>query len=130
MKGKDKYEEEWLKANRPSILESLTNEDQRIQRLSAVGLKLVEVEEEGLYTTENLNYKPTAGEIESLQVNDYVKVATNAQRFWVIITKKTPDGTFYGKVDSRTGIPSFDYNDKIKFKAENIYDILRPKKDS
>jgi hypothetical protein len=76
-----------------------------------------------LNTTENLSTKPSQEEIQSIRIGDFVKVATESQRFWVRVST-TGESLFQGVVDNKTGIPLFDLNDKIEFNPENIYSIL------
>lgn len=73
-------------------------------------------------------YAPTAEELAEVKEGWYVKVSVEGERFWVLVGDVKGD-VVSGKVDNdlvytdRHGLAC---GDRVRFKLENVYQILEP----
>jgi len=72
---------------------------------------------------------PSAEDLKSIKVGDFVKVCAGDERFWVEVEKMSK-GTIYGRVDNnliRVDVHGLAYNSRVRLKPENIYSIIHRK---
>ena len=68
---------------------------------------------------------PTPEDLQDLKPGDFVKVCALRERFWAeVIAVET--GVITARVDNNLIMNELSYNDTIRIKPENIYDILKP----
>ncbi|VVC75967.1 hypothetical protein AQUSIP_12680 [Aquicella siphonis] len=67
---------------------------------------------------------PTLNDLESIKVNDSVKICNGRERFWVTVKLIEADNII-GKIDNHlTNTSKYNYGDYVKFKSYHIYNIL------
>ena len=69
-------------------------------------------------------YSPDDCIIDLLRSKDLVKVSNGQERFWVMVNRRVPDGSFVGSIRNNiVTAENYGWGDQIKFTAANIYDI-------